>query len=107
LLKGAAHITGGGITDNTPRILPPGLAAQIDAASWKIPAVFELLRELGRVTEDDFRRTFNLGIGMILAIPPRKLSQAKKALDKLDEPYYEIGRVIRLPRGAKSRVIYV
>ena len=107
LLKGAAHITGGGITDNTPRILPPGLAAQIDAAAWKIPAVFELLRKLGRVREDDFRRTFNLGIGMILAVSPRKLSQAKKALDKLDEPYYEIGRVIRLPRGAKSRVIYI
>ncbi len=107
LLRGAAHITGGGITDNTPRILPPGLAAQIDTAAWKIPAVFELLRKLGRVREDDFRRTFNLGIGMILAIPPRKLSQAKKALDKLDEPHHEIGRVIQLPRGAKSRVIYI
>jgi len=107
LLKGAAHITGGGITDNTPRILPPGLATQIDAASWKIPAVFELMRKLGRIPEDDFRRTFNLGIGMILAVSPRKLSQAKKALDKLGEPYHEIGRVILLPPGAKSRVIYI
>jgi phosphoribosylformylglycinamidine cyclo-ligase len=107
LLKGAAHITGGGITDNTPRILPPGLGAQIDTAAWRIPAVFELLRTLGRVAEDDFRRTFNLGIGMLLAVSPRKLSQAKKALDKLDEPYYEVGRVILLPLGAKSRVIYI
>jgi phosphoribosylformylglycinamidine cyclo-ligase len=107
LLKGAAHITGGGITDNTPRILPPGLAVRIDTAAWRIPAVFELLRTLGRIPEDDFRRTFNLGIGMILAVAPRRLALAKKALDKLDEPYYEIGRVIELPRGAKSRVVYI
>ncbi|HUO32084.1 MAG TPA: phosphoribosylformylglycinamidine cyclo-ligase, partial [Bryobacteraceae bacterium] len=66
LLRGAAHITGGGLTDNTPRMLPEGLAAEIDTDAWKIPPIFELLRKLGDLPEDDYRRTFNLGIGMIL-----------------------------------------
>src|SRR5215813_2104202 len=62
LLRGAAHITGGGITDNTPRMLPAGLAAAIETSSWKIPPIFEILRTLGGVPEDDYRRTFNLGV---------------------------------------------
>ncbi|HLK19116.1 MAG TPA: phosphoribosylformylglycinamidine cyclo-ligase, partial [Bryobacteraceae bacterium] len=62
-LKGAAHITGGGITDNTPRILPKGLGVRIKLGSWPVLPVFELLRKLGRIPEQDWRRTFNLGIG--------------------------------------------
>ena len=107
LLKGAAHITGGGITDNTPRALPPGLAAEIDTASWKIPPVFELLKRLGRVPEEDYRRTFNLGVGMILVVPKARLAQASRLLERLGEPHWRIGRVSALPRGAKSRVIYI
>jgi phosphoribosylformylglycinamidine cyclo-ligase len=107
LLKGAAHITGGGITGNTPRMLPPQLAAEIDTASWQIPPVFELLRSIGRVPLNDYRRTFNLGIGMILAVSPRKLAQAKRLLDELGEPYRQMGRVVATPRGSKSRVIYL
>src|SRR5258708_4395908 len=71
LLKGAAHITGGGITDNTPRILPAGLAARIDPSSWPVPAIFEKLRAIGDISEADYRRTFNLGIGMILVVAKR------------------------------------
>ena len=106
LLGGAAHITGGGISDNTPRVLPKGLAVEIDTAGWRIPPVFELLKRLGNVPDDDYRRTFNLGIGMILVIPSRKLAQAAKLLDRVGEQHYCIGRVIKLPRGARSRVIY-
>ncbi len=106
LLKGAAHITGGGITDNTPRILPAGLAAEIDTSAWRIPPVFELLRNLGRVPQEDFRRTFNLGMGMILAVSPRKLARVKHLLERLGEKCIQIGRVIPLPRDAKKRVIY-
>ena len=58
LLRGAAHITGGGITDNTPRMLPEGLAISIDTQAWRIPPLFELLRRIGNIPEDDFRRTF-------------------------------------------------
>jgi phosphoribosylformylglycinamidine cyclo-ligase len=107
LLKGAAHITGGGITGNTPRMLPPGLAAEIDTAAWPVPPIFGLLQRIGRIPEHDYRRTFNLGIGMILAVSRRKLSPVKRILNSLGEKYYEIGRVIPLPRGARSRVVYL
>ncbi len=106
LLAGAAHITGGGITENTPRMLPPGLAAEIHTASWKIPPVFELLRSIGNIPESDYRRTFNLGVGMILAVAASKTPQAQRLLDRIGEPHFQIGRVIALPRGAKTRVIY-
>ena len=95
LLKGAAHITGGGITDNTPRILPKGLGVRIDCGSWPVLPIFELLRGIGNIPDDDWRRTFNLGIGMIFVISPRQLSKAAKILDKLREPWYTIGAVIR------------
>ncbi|HSB18256.1 MAG TPA: phosphoribosylformylglycinamidine cyclo-ligase [Bryobacteraceae bacterium] len=107
LLKGAAHITGGGITENTPRILPKGLAAEIDTARWRVPTVFELLRRIGNIPDDDYRRTFNLGIGMILAVSTRKAAEAKRTLDRLGEEHVEVGRVVPLPRGAKGRVLYI
>ena len=95
LLKGAAHITGGGITDNTPRILPKGLGAQVDPGSWPVLPIFELLRRIGDVEEDDWRRTFNLGIGMIFVISPKELTAAGKILKKLREPWHQIGEVIK------------
>jgi phosphoribosylformylglycinamidine cyclo-ligase len=107
LLRGAAHITGGGISDNTPRILPRGLAAEIDTASWTIPPVFRMLQRLGRIPDNDFRRTFNLGVGMILAVPAARLTQARRLLDRLGEPHWQIGRVAALARGSRSRVIYL
>ncbi len=67
-IKGMAHITGGGITDNLPRILPHGTAAVIDAASWTVPALFTWLRQAGDVPIDDMMRTFNMGIGLIIAV---------------------------------------
>lgn len=106
LLLGAAHITGGGISENTPRILPKGVAAEIKVGSWPVLPIFELLRRLGNIPEDDYRRTFNLGIGMILAAPEKKAVKARRLLDRLKEPHYEIGRAIRQPRGKRERVIY-
>jgi phosphoribosylformylglycinamidine cyclo-ligase len=104
LLKGAAHITGGGITDNTPRILPAGLAARVDASSWVIPPIFEQLREIGNIDPADYRRTFNLGIGMILVVARRNLVKARVILGGLRETVFEIGTVVR-SRG--KRVVYV
>ena len=95
LLKGAAHITGGGITGNTPRILPKGLGVRIKTGSWPVLPIFEMLRKIGRIPEHDWRRTFNLGIGMILVISPRKLKEASRLLGSLREPFYKIGEVIR------------
>ena len=103
LLKGAAHITGGGITDNTPRILPKGLGVRIDLGSWPVLPIFEVLRKIGQIPEDDWRRTFNLGIGMIFVVSSRKLTEAGKLLDKMKEPWYPIGGVVR---AGRERVIY-
>jgi phosphoribosylformylglycinamidine cyclo-ligase len=106
ILKGAAHITGGGITDNTPRMLPKGFAAEVRFGSWPVLPVFELLRQIGHVPEDDYRRTFNLGIGIILAVAERSVRRAERILEELNEPFYRIGRVIRQRRASASRVVY-
>jgi phosphoribosylformylglycinamidine cyclo-ligase len=105
LLRGAAHITGGGISDNTPRMLPKGLAAEIDTTTWKIPPLFEALRRIGNIPLDDYRRTFNLGAGMILAVPARGAARAETALCKLGETPFRIGQVIAHKRG-RARVEY-
>ena len=102
LVKGAAHITGGGMTDNIPRILPKGLGVEIDTESWPVLPVFESLRQRGNIPEDDWRRTFNLGIGMVLVVPSKQLSAAQ-ALLKKEKPYL-IGTVVASKR---ERVRYV
>ncbi len=107
VLKGAAHITGGGMSDNIPRILPAGLAVEIARGAWPVLPVFELLGRLGNIPEDDYRRTFNLGIGMVLVVGQRNLSRARRILDVLKETCYEIGRVAAAKRGAPSRVVYL
>jgi phosphoribosylformylglycinamidine cyclo-ligase len=105
LLRGAAHITGGGITDNTPRMLPKELAARIDLSSWSIPPLFEVMKRIGNVPDDDYRRTFNLGIGMILTVPGRRVAKAEEALAKIGEKPIRIGSVIEAKRG-RPRVEY-
>jgi phosphoribosylformylglycinamidine cyclo-ligase len=105
LLKGAAHITGGGITGNTPRMFPKGLAASIDTAAWRIPPLFEELRRIGNIPEDDYRRTFNLGIGMIFTVAAKGVARAMAALEKLGERPLRIGEVIVQKRG-RARVEY-
>ncbi|MBV9762644.1 MAG: phosphoribosylformylglycinamidine cyclo-ligase [Acidobacteriaceae bacterium] len=106
LLKGAAHITGGGLTDNVPRMLPRRCAAEIDPQSWPSQPIFELLQKLGSIPEDDFRRTFNLGIGMVLAVPSRKIGFVSQVLKKLREPFHPIGRVIET-RSSAPKVVYL
>jgi len=105
VLRGAAHITGGGITDNTPRMLPKGLAASIDTSAWRIPPIFEVLRRIGNIPPDDYRRTFNLGVGMIFAVPARAASRAEAVLEKMGESPFRIGAVIEHRRG-RGRVEY-
>lgn len=106
LLKGAAHITGGGITDNVPRILPKGLGVEIDTSAWSELPVFPLLKRLGGIPEGDYRRTFNLGVGMVLVVSSRRLSEAEKILKRARETCCRIGSVIELSPRARKRVIY-
>jgi len=79
-IKGMAHITGGGITENLPRILPEGTAARVRTLSWTIPRVFTWLQESGRVPMPDMMRTFNMGVGLVVAVSPDKADQVKSAL---------------------------
>jgi phosphoribosylformylglycinamidine cyclo-ligase len=105
LLRGAAHITGGGITDNTPRMLPKGLAAAIDTKSWAVPPLFEVLRRIGNLPLEDYRRTFNLGVGIIFAVPARAAAKAETLLRQQGESPFRIGQVIAQKRG-RPRVEY-
>jgi phosphoribosylformylglycinamidine cyclo-ligase len=74
-IKGLAHITGGGITDNLPRVLPHGTAAVVDVSSWEVPPIFTWLRQNGRVPADDMMRTFNMGLGLIIVTARDKAEQ--------------------------------
>jgi len=95
LTTGMAHITGGGITENLPRILPKNIGAQVELGSWPVLPVFEHLRELGKVSQEEMMRTFNMGIGLIVAIPAAKFTRAKSLLDRAEEKFYVVGRVVK------------
>ncbi len=87
-------------------MLPKGLAAAIQTKSWQVPPLFDMLRSIGQVPDNDWRRTFNLGVGMILAIPQKKLPAALQTLKKNGEKPWIIGDVIQQRRG-KARVEYL
>ncbi len=95
VVSGMAHITGGGITDNLPRILPKGMGAVVDLASWQPPPLFAHLQQLGAVEQDEMMRTFNMGIGLIAVIPAEKIKKAKAILNRANERHCLIGRVVR------------
>jgi len=90
-----AHITGGGITENLPRVLPRGVAAVIELGSWPIPPVFDHLQTLGNVPQDEMLRTFNMGIGMVLVIPSKKFKKAQTVLERAGEKPFTIGRIVK------------
>ena len=92
---GMAHITGGGITENLPRILPKGTGAQIELGSWPVLPIFEHLRDLGQVSQEEMMRTFNMGVGLIAVIPAAKFTRAKSMLDRAEEKFYVIGRIVK------------
>jgi phosphoribosylformylglycinamidine cyclo-ligase len=93
VVKGMAHITGGGITENLPRILPPGVAARIDTRSWEVPPLFEWLRQAGQIPMDDMRRTFNIGVGLILACAASEAARAIELLKQAGEQPWVIGQI--------------
>ena len=94
LVKGLAHITGGGITDNLPRILPDGTAAEISRASWEVPPIFQVLQHYGQIQLDEMFRAFNMGIGLILVCTASAADAAMAALAASGEQGFRIGRVV-------------
>src|SRR5690606_8163893 len=92
-IKGLAHITGGGITENLPRILQPGLRAEIDLGSWAQGPVFDWLAANGQIAPDEMRRTFNCGVGMIAVVAPPDADTAIRSLEESGESAWRLGRV--------------
>jgi phosphoribosylformylglycinamidine cyclo-ligase len=90
-----AHITGGGITENLPRVLPRGTAAVIELGSWPVLPIFEHLQQLGNVPQDEMLRTFNMGMGMLLVVPSAKFKKAQSVLERVGEKAYTIGRIVK------------
>ena len=93
-VRAIAHITGGGLTENLPRVLPSGTAASIRQQSWRWPEVFEWLQSEGNVETSEMLRTFNCGVGMVVVVPSEQVPQAIALLESLGEKAWEIGSVI-------------
>lgn len=92
-VKGLAHITGGGLVGNVPRILPPGTRAMIRKSAWARPALFEWLREKGGVAEDEMHRVFNCGIGMVVVVAAADAARASELLSAAGEKVFQIGNI--------------
>ncbi len=90
-----AHITGGGMTENLPRVLPRGTAAIIELGTWPVLPIFEHLQKLGNVPQDEMLRTFNMGIGMLLVVPAKKFKKAQTLLERAGEKFYSVGRIVK------------
>ena len=92
-----AHITGGGLTENLPRVLPDGCGTEIDLTSWALPPVFDWLSEVGGIAPSEMLKTFNAGIGMVLVVDPAKADDLADLLAEQGETVYRIGRVTSAP----------
>jgi len=92
-IKGMAHITGGGLLGNLPRIMPQGLKAVIDRGSWEVPPIFDFLQEHGRISDDEMLTTFNSGVGLVVSVPAEEAEEALDRLSALEVKAWPIGRV--------------
>jgi len=100
-----AHITGGGIPGNLPRVLPSGVQAQVDLGGWPIPPIFKYLAKIGKIDTDELLQSFNLGVGMILVVPQARVQSVEADLKRRREKFFRIGRIERGDSG-KARVTY-
>jgi phosphoribosylformylglycinamidine cyclo-ligase len=100
-----AHITGGGIPGNLPRVLPSGVKAIVDLDAWPIPSIFKYLAKLGEIDADELLQSFNMGIGMIAIVPSAHVKEAEADLKRRREKFFRIGRIEKGDTG-KARVVY-
>jgi len=101
IIRGIAHITGGGIVENLERILPPNCCAEVKKGSWDVPPVFRIVKRLGRINEREMYRVFNMGIGMIFVVPPYFANSVVKQLHRLKQRAFIIGEIKRGERQVK------
>ena len=104
-VKGMAHITGGGLTENVPRVLPAGLTAEIKQSSWIMPPLFAWLQQQGNVTNDEMHRTFNCGIGMVVIMSQENAATAKELLEAAGETVSVIGAIRRQQAGEAPTIV--
>ncbi len=104
-LKGMAHITGGGLLENIPRVLAAGLCARIDKSAWPMPPLFTWLQQQGNVADSEMHRVFNCGIGMIIVVSPADAARAQAMLARAGEKVWRIGTVTRRPKGAPQTLV--
>ena len=104
-IKAMAHITGGGLTENLPRVLPKNTAAAIDLDSWELPALFQWLQNSGNVASDEMLRTFNCGSGMIICVAKDKVATALEVLEEQGETAWLIGEIVAGTEG-EEQVVY-
>lgn len=104
-LKGIAHITGGGLVENIPRVLSAKLCAHVDKNAWPMPPLFGWLQQQGNVADSEMHRVFNCGIGMIIVVSPRDASRAQVLLTRSGEKVWRIGEVTRRARGAPQTIV--
>jgi phosphoribosylformylglycinamidine cyclo-ligase len=100
LIKGVAHITGGGFIENIPRMYADGLAAKIDTSSWNVPPIFDVIEKAGNVNHAEMFNVFNMGIGMVLAVDENKAEEALSTLSENNETAYVIGKMIERENAA-------
>ncbi len=100
-VKGLAHVTGGGITENIPRVLPDGLDAEIDTSTWQPGPVFDFLQEHGNIRTAEMRRTFNCGVGMVVIVAPGDAGKAIEILGDNGEPAWQVGRIVAGRRAVR------
>lgn len=105
LIKGVAHITGGGFIENIPRMIPAGLAASIKIGTWSIPPIFDIIKRAGGIDDKEMFNVFNMGIGMVLAVDPANENQALKTLESVGETGHVIGSIV--PDSRQGRVLFV
>jgi phosphoribosylformylglycinamidine cyclo-ligase len=103
LIKGAAHITGGGIVGNLPRVLPKGRRALLQRGSWPVPPVFDLIKKIGHISQEEMDRTFNNGLGLVLVVGRRQAGGVQRALKKMGEASFIVGEIRNGARGARIR----
>jgi phosphoribosylformylglycinamidine cyclo-ligase len=100
-INGIAHITGGGLLENVPRILPRGCQATINLDSWVRPALFDVLRDAGNVARDEMYKTFNMGIGMVLVVAENETEEIMDRLNGMNEKAWNIGKITACPEGSE------
>lgn len=102
-IMGIAHITGGGLVENTARIIPHGLRTQVSRGSWPVPAVFSWIQRLGQIEQEEMERVFNMGIGLVLVVRPQDISAVQTVVGRCGEKSHLIGEVLPVQEPESSR----